>query len=237
MLRGDKAVVADSFLQEGEVGGAEFFTVAGEVAGFQTRGEVEEAVHDVEPGAGVDAAPSAWGLPEISDDPGPFGAKALGDARNERGKVFGVEAIEEEVGEEDVVRGDGEREFECVGVGQAHVWIGEQAPACLDQHAGAEVDAVDGEGWIGAGKCLREAAVAVAKDECAVFVSSGVQEDEAVVLKSRSESERFEHSVEGRDAVAIHLRPSSRSGANSGMSMATRRRSGESSGRKKSMAM
>ena len=138
--------------------------------------------------------------------------EAWGEVVAELADLVGGEAVEEEVGDDEVVGGLWRRrEGECVrtvcaeasGSGDVRR-VG--APREDAEHGGAEVDGVDEDIWIVGEKRRGEAAVSVAEDEGAAAAAERGEEAGAGAMESAAEGEGFEQTVGASEEVEVGRR-------------------------------
>lgn len=195
-----QAGARESRLRIGEAGDAE--------AGEQAKGEIERT--DVE--AGERAKESMRREGEVADQPEAAGCEPVGEPGGE-GLDLGLgEAVEKEVGGDEVGRGGqgGEIEGECAGVqgGQAGGGAGDAASCAAAQAAEHSGGGVDGEGAAGGvteQELGEKAAVAVAENERVLWGAEIVEERGAGALEQRAEGEVLGELVDGRDGVEVGL--------------------------------
>jgi hypothetical protein len=189
----------------GEMGGAE--------ASEDTEGEVEAADDEF-------CGEMHWAVrdAEVGDEPEGSGSKGGGDADDEGVELGLGEAVEKEVGDDQVV---GVFEWEGEGVGVmgveagVDVWCGFFAVLAEElEHGGAGVDCVDFEMRVSFEELSKEAAVSIAQDEGSADLAVMRELREiviAAVFEGFAESEIFEPAIGFGDEVevgfsAIHRR-------------------------------
>ena len=146
--------------------------------------------------------PAGWNL-EFRDEPLSAGCEMLAEARDEViGFGFG-EAIEEEVGADEVVGAGGLESSGVFAIGGKAIANSEFCGAVFEkaQHNGARVDSFGEEMWVGGEKFGNEAAVAISDDECAAAISDLGEIVEAAALEHRAEGEVLHRTIEACDAV------------------------------------
>jgi hypothetical protein len=178
--------------------------VVGEVAGGETGEEAEGAVEGGDKGAGDEAAEGVWGDGELGDYPLGLGSGCDAEGCGEEVDLGGGEAVEEEVGDDEVVRRVGR--VESAGVGLVGADTRAVAAGALEQgaeHGGAGVDGVDLDQRIGAEKAGGEAAVAVAEDEGVVDGGGFGEEGAAGSGEPGAEGEELHPAIKAGEAVEI----------------------------------
>lgn len=178
----------------GEAGSAEGGGVVGKLrdakTGEQAEGEVEEADQSL-----CRAAEQARGNAEVGEKPkrsrGEMGSRS-GDEPIE----FGLgEAIEEEVGDDEVV---GVRGLEGAGIDLVGLEAGECTARSTPEkveHGGAEVDGVGLEMAVAGQEGCEKAAVSVAEDESLAGCEEAWKKVKAAAVKGSAEGEVFEPAV------------------------------------------
>jgi len=193
---GGKADAAEGLGVVGQAGDAE----AGEEAEREVEGADEVAGEEVEGAGGGRNA-------EVGEEP----KAARGEVRSEAGGQavelgFG-EAIEEEVGDDEVVRargleGEGVRlmGLEADGCGGRG---GMRALTEEVEHGGAEIDGVGVELRVAGEELGEEAAVPITEQEGSAGLEEAREEVEATALEEGAEGEVFEPAVGAGDAVEV----------------------------------
>ena len=145
---------------------------------------------------------------EFGDEPESVWRQARGEAMAEVGDLRRGEAIEKEVGDDEVVVRSffgghwgpeaqvGDLRGKPAGVGGCALF--EQL-----HHAWAGVDGCDANGGVGAKQRRGEAAIAVSEDQCVAALGEPRQEVRAAALKKRAEREVFEPAVDAGKRVEV----------------------------------
>ena len=177
--------------------------VVGEVRGTEASQDVEGKIETTD----VDArgkSQGAGGNAEVGDDPESFGREHRSGARDEGFEVGLGEAVEEKVGNEQIVgavewngKRTGPEGLEAVAVGCA-------AFAKESQHGGADVDGGDMDRCVCGEESGGEASVSIAKDEGSFLVEDRGEVAEAAVYQGFTEGEVFEPAIWAGDVVEIN---------------------------------
>jgi hypothetical protein len=193
---GEVAVEADEAVAV-ESGGV-VWEASGAEAGEGSEGEVEEP----DESAGGEAE-GAGGDAEVGEEPEGSGAEMGREPGDELVELGLGEAVEEEVGDDEV---EGAVRLKGAGIGL----VGGEAVGCgcgslseEVEHLRAEVDGDGVEAGVGCQQAGEEAASAVAEDEGSAGVEETGEEVEAAALEGRSESEVLEPAVGAGYAVEV----------------------------------
>ena len=193
---GDEADAAEEWGVVGQAGDAE----AGEEAEREVEGADEEAGEQVEGAGGGRNA-------EVGEEPEAAGGEVGSEAGGEAVELGFGEAIEEEVGDDEVVgarglEGEGVRlmGLEAAGCGGRG---GDRALTEKVEHGGAEVDGVGVELRAAREKLGEKAPVPITEQEGSASLEEAREEVEATALEEGAEGEVFEPAVGAGDAVEV----------------------------------
>jgi hypothetical protein len=172
--------------------------VGGAEAGEEAEGEVEAA--DVESGEGLERS---GGDAEVGEEPECSGGQGGGEPGCEGVEFELGEAVEEEVGDDEVGgMGGGVGEGAgVVGVEAVGGWVAALVKEL--EHGGAGVDCVCVEVGVGGEEAGEEATVAVAEDQGAAAVEETGEEVVAGAFEGSGEGEVFEPAVGAGDAIEV----------------------------------
>lgn len=177
----------------------------GNAADAEAREKAKGGIKSGDESAGDESAETAaGGNLKFRDEPERAGSEVRAEAGDEGGGFRFGQAIEEEVGDDEVVAVGGRVEAAGVGAGggepmaraDAGGSVGEQA-----EHGGAEVDGVGVEIRMAGEKTGEEAAVAIAQDERLAGWGERGQVMEAAAFEKGSEGEIFPRPVDAGDVI------------------------------------
>jgi len=188
--------------------------VIGEMADAQASEQGEGAVESGDDQAGGEdgEAGTMSGDLEFGDEPAGVGGTGGDDDGGEALDLGRGEAVEEEMGDDEVVggaivNGGGARvELERIEAMGAHAGGGAgagDAAAEQSEHTGAGVDSVGVKLRVETEKAGEETAVAIAEDESAAGAHEMRQLSEAAAGKVRTEAQVFEPAVRAGDQVEV----------------------------------
>jgi hypothetical protein len=145
---------------------------------------------------------------EFRDDPEGSGSEVGAEAEGERGGFLGREAIEKEVGGDEVIRaiGVGGRKGANVGAGGGEAGSGAEASGARGetaQHGRAAIDGVGAEMGSGGEQAGEETAVSIAEDERVTGGGELRKKVEAAAFEERAEAEVFAELIDRGDAVEV----------------------------------
>jgi hypothetical protein len=148
---------------------------------------------------------------EVGEEPDRPGSEG-GRNSEDQGLEFGLgEAVEEEVGDDEIVFFLGRRE-EVQGAGvvdsQAGFGVGVDCFAAADEefeHSGADVDGIGVEVMVLREKLSEEAAVSVAEDEGSLLLKEVGQVVEAAAFEGSAEGEVFEPAIRASYGVEVYF--------------------------------
>jgi hypothetical protein len=180
----------------GKVGGAE--------AGEEAEGHVEGA--DEESGGETHWA---GGYSEVGDEPGGFRDERGSDAVDEGVEIGLGEAVEEEVGDDEIVRafeGCGEDVGVVGAEADVYVWSGGFAALPEEfEHGGAGVYGISVDVLVVCKELGEETTVSIAYDQCAAVVEELWEVVEAAVLEGFAEGKVFEPAIGTSYRVEVGL--------------------------------
>ncbi len=187
--------------------GAPGWDLADGETGEETEGRVEEG----DEGAGAGCAEAATGGDlKLGDEPAGSGGEMGAKAGDEAGGFVLGEAIEKEVGDDEVVAVGGGLVGAGVGAGDREAVIHSDAarPVAEEaEHGGAEVDGVGVERGIGGEEAGEEAAVSITENESRFGGGSrrgeGGEVVEAAAFEEGTEGEVFHPSVGAGETVEV----------------------------------
>lgn len=152
---------------------------------------------------------AGWWEIEIGEEPEGIGCGEGGELGDQGVQLIGAEAIEEEVGGDEVEAGFGWGPLKDIGVDELHAgFIGVrlfQGVAGLFDHSGAGIDAGDLEVWIALEQRDEEAAGAFAEEESFAGGVLGLSKvSEAAALEFIAREEAFHEAVNRSEPVKAH---------------------------------
>jgi hypothetical protein len=182
--------------------------VIGEVGGAEVGEDAEAEVEAANEEFGGEFCEVGGDL-EVGEEPERVGLHVLCDAADEGVELGLSEAVEKEVGYNEIVVAC-ESEGEGVGLfgAQAMSGAGGDGFAALTEkleHGSAGVDGEDMDVWVSGEERSGEAAVSVTEDEGAAAVVELVEVLEACFLESRAEGEVFEPAIMFGDGVEVRF--------------------------------
>jgi len=164
--------------------------VVGQTADGESREQAEGAVENGDEGTGYQAAEGGGGDGEFRDEPEGVGGENGAEIGGEGVDFRSGEAVEEEVGDDQVVGGGRWGESAEVGDLGANA-LGVRAGSADKgaEHSRTGVDGVDVNVGVGAEQAGGEASVAVAEDKGAAAGGDFAEEGYATPLEERAEAE------------------------------------------------
>lgn len=171
-------------------------------AGEDTEGEVEGADDD----AGREAHRPGWDT-EVGDHPEGVKGERWNDTSDERFEFELREAVEKEVGGDQVILSVGSK-GESVGVLslEANCRVEGAGPATLAKqmdHGGAGVDGVGVDTGIGGHQGSEETAISIAEDERPLLMEQAREKVQAAAFESTAEGEVFEPTIRTGDEIEV----------------------------------
>jgi hypothetical protein len=201
---GEPMLLGDS----GEAGRLEWIGVVGEFcgaeAGEDAEGEIEAADEDLRR-----ESQEAGGEVEVGDEPEGLRGESWRDAVDKGFEVGLGEAVQEEVGDDEVVWAV-ERAGERAGLvrGEACRYVGGESVRALTeeaQHGGAGVDCLGAEVRVLPEEFGEEAAVSIADDQGSLLLEEIGEEAKAAVFEGAAQSEVFEPAIGSCDEIEAGL--------------------------------
>lgn len=204
----ENSAEGEVLFEEGEAGLAEGGGVVREAGGAESGEEAEGEVEEPNESVGGEAERAGWDA-EVGEEPEGAGCEVGDETGGELIELRLGEAIEKEVGDDEVVEAVG---LEGDGVGRVGLEArfgggggGAGSMAEEVEHGGTEIDGVGVKAWIAGEEVGEEAAVAVAKDEDAAGVQEPGEEVEAATFERSAEGEVFEPVIGASDVVEVRL--------------------------------
>jgi hypothetical protein len=195
----ETVVVGDA----GEAGSGEGRGVIGQGVGAEAGEDAEGKVEAADVGSGDEVHEAGGWNAEVGDEPEGSRGEVRGDVSDE-GFEFGLgEAIEKEVGDDEVVLLCWVKSEGVAVVGLEASSVKGAALAEEMEHGGAGVDSVGLEVGVLREETGEEAAVAVAEDEGGFLMGEGGEVVEAGSLESGAEGEVFEPAIRAGYGVEV----------------------------------